>query len=294
MTEVWTIGRVVRWAADDFRTRGIENPRLEAELLLASALGLERMRVIIEPERPLVGNELARYRDMIQRRRKGEPVAYILGQREFYGRVFKVDRRVLVPRPDTEILVEVALARTARCSMSARVLDLCTGSGCVAITLAAERPTLRIDAVDLSADAIAVARENAIRLGAVFPIRWLLGDLFAPIRGSAAASADAEGYDLMTANPPYIPESEIATLPADIRAFEPHAALSGGADGLEVTRRIVREAPRFLGASGVLAVEIGSGQGDQVAGLFVEAGFVDVQRKRDYGGHERVVSGVRG
>jgi release factor glutamine methyltransferase len=286
MTEVWTIGRVVRWAADDFRTRGIENPRLEAEILLASALGLERMRVIIEPERPLVGNELARYRDMIQRRRKGEPVAYILGQREFYGRVFKLDRRVLVPRPDTEILVEVALVRTARCSMSARVLDLCTGSGCVAITLAAERPTLRVDAVDLSADAITVARENAIRLGAVFPVRWLVGDLFAPI--------DAEGYDLITANPPYIPESEIATLPADIRAFEPHAALSGGADGLEVTRRIVRDAPRFLGESGVLAVEIGSGQGDQVAGLFAEAGFVDVERKKDYGGHERVVSGVRG
>jgi release factor glutamine methyltransferase len=285
MTEVWTIGKVVRWASDDFRARGIENPRLEAELLLAYALGLDRMRVIVEGERPLAAEELTRYRDMIQRRRKGEPVAYIRGQKEFYGRVFRLDRRVLVPRPDTEILVEVALARTRERSLSARVLDLCTGSGCVAITLAAERPTIKVDAVDVSPDAIAVARENAVRLGTVFPIRWLVGDLFAPLEAAAR-------YDLITANPPYIPEAEIATLAPDIRLFEPRAALSGGEDGLEVIRRIVAGAPARLLPSGVLALEVGSEQADAVARLFVEAGLQKVERAKDYGGHERVVSGV--
>jgi release factor glutamine methyltransferase len=285
MSEAWTIGRVVRWAADDFRTRGIDNPRLEAELLLAHALKVDRMRIIVEGERPLMPEELALYRDMIQRRRKGEPVAYIRGEKEFYGRVFRLDRRVLVPRPDTETLVEVALARSAPRSLSARVLDLCTGSGCVAITLAAERPTIKVDAVDISADAIAVARDNALRLGAVFPIRFLVGDLFGPLDPRAR-------YDLITANPPYIPDSEIEALPSDIRLFEPRAALAGGADGLAVTRRIVAGARGFLSASGVLAVEVGSGQADAVAQLLADAGFSRVERTRDYGGHERVVSGV--
>src|SRR4051812_46160692 len=130
MSEPWTVGRVVRWAADDFRSRGIENPRLEAELLLAHALDTERMRIIVEPDRDLSDDELTTYRKLIQRRRKGEPVAYLRGHKEFYGRVFRVDERVLVPRPDTEILVEAALRRTTSRSMGRRYLDLCTGSGC--------------------------------------------------------------------------------------------------------------------------------------------------------------------
>jgi release factor glutamine methyltransferase len=287
MSEGWTVGRVVRWAADDFRARGIESPRLEAELLLAHVLDVDRMRIIVEPERDLADDELARYRGLILRRRKGEPVAYLRGYKEFYGRVFRVDERVLVPRPDTELLVETALGRTTGRSMGRRYLDLCTGSGCVAITLACERTTCKVFAVDKSTGALDVARENAVRLGAAFQVAWLAGDLFEPLAPFAGLK-----FDLVTANPPYIPEGDLATLPLDIRAFEPRLALLGGQDGLEVVTRIIGGAPRFLFSGGVLAVEMGMGQAAAVQALLSEAGFTDVRVDKDYGGHDRVASGV--
>src|SRR5271170_6766306 len=164
--QIWTIEAVVRWASDDFRARGLDRPRLDAEVLLAHALGTTRMQLVIDAKRPLEPEELVRFRDLVKRRRAREPVAYLVGVREFYGRQFRVDRRVLVPRPDTETLVDVALARTEARSLSMRALDLCTGSGCVAITLARERPTCFVVATDVSADALLIARENALRLGA--------------------------------------------------------------------------------------------------------------------------------
>ncbi len=287
MTEVWTVGRVARWAADDFRARGIENPRLEAELLLAHALATERLRIIVESERALSSGELARFRELIQRRRRGEPVAYLRGYKEFYGREFRVDRRVLVPRPDTEILVDTALRRTPATSMGGCYLDLCTGSGCVAISLARTRPTCKVFAIDLSPDALAVARENAIRLGAAYQVAFMAGNLFEPL-----AAWPALRFDLIAANPPYITEGDVAELPADVRSFEPRLALSGGEDGLAVTRPIVSESPRHLRPGGVLAVEIGTDQADAVQALFGEAGFRAIEVDKDYGGHERVVSGV--
>src|SRR5450755_2202817 len=227
---LWTIESLLRWAADDFRSRGIDSPRLDAELLLAKALGTTRIQLVVDARRPLSPDELSRMRELVRRRRSREPVAYILGEREFYGREFRVDKRVLVPRPDTETLVEVALARTRGCSMSMRALDLCTGSGCVAISLARERPTASVVGVDLSADALAVARDNALRLGA-YNVALREGDLFEGL-------GDAR-FDVVTANPPYIASSEIATLMADVRDFEPRLALDGGADGLALVRRIV-------------------------------------------------------
>jgi release factor glutamine methyltransferase len=254
--------------------------------LLAYALKIDRMHVIIEPARPLDDGELARYRDLIRRRRAGEPVAYIRGEKEFYGRVFHIDKRVLVPRPDTEILVETALRRTTASSMGGRYLDLCTGSGCVAVSLARERPTCKVFAVDLSPDALAVAVTNAIRLGAVFQVAFLLGDLFESLAGLAGLR-----FELITANPPYITDPEFATLPADVRGFEPRMALTGGPDGLAVLRRVVAGARARLRPGGVLAVEMGAGQAEGVKALFAEAGFTDIAVDNDYGGHERVVSG---
>jgi release factor glutamine methyltransferase len=287
MSEGWTVGRVVRWAADDFRARGIESPRLEAEILLAHALGTDRMRIIVESERSLADDELARYRALIQRRRKGEPVAYLRGYKEFYGRPFRVDERVLVPRADTEILVETALSRTAERSMGRRYLDLCTGSGCVAISVARERPTCKVFAVDASEPALTVARDNGVRLGVAAQVAWLAGDLFEPL-----AAFPGIVFDLVTANPPYIPEGEIASLALDIRGFEPRLALSGGEDGLDVMRRIVAGAPQFLRKGGVLAVEMGMGQASRVQALFEQAGFGDIRIDKDYGGHDRVASGA--
>jgi release factor glutamine methyltransferase len=279
----WTIASVAQWATDDFRSRGIENPRLDAEVLLAFALGVSRTQLIVDSQRPLTPEELARFREVVKRRRAREPVAYIKGEREFYGRTFKVDRRVLVPRPDTEVLVEVALERTKHVSMSMRALDLCTGSGCVAITLARERPTSFVTATDLSEDALALAKENAQRLGA-YNMSFRAGDLFEPVSGMQ--------FDVITANPPYIPEGEIASLSPDIREHEPRMALGGGEDGLSITRRIVEQAPRYLVEHGVLAIEVGAGQAEAVQELFAQAGFRGIRRSVDYAKIDRVVSGA--
>jgi release factor glutamine methyltransferase len=283
-SEVWTIRRVLAWATDDLKKRGSSSPRLDAELLLGKVLKLDRVGLLIDADRPLAKPELTQYRELYQRRRAGEPVAYLLGVREFYGRPFRVDRRVLIPRPDTEILVEVALERTKHISLSARVLDLCTGSGCVAVSLARERPTTHVIASDVSADALAVAAENALRLGA-YNVGFVRSDLL------AAFDPERHRFDLITANPPYIAEGEIPTLSVDIRSFEPHLALTGGADGLDFLRKIVSEAPAFLADDGVLAVEIGSDQGPAVRDLFAAAGYRDVAVQKDYGGLDRVVSG---
>lgn len=279
----WTIGSLVKWAVSDFRARGIENPRLDAELLVAHALKIDRMRVILDAARPLEGAELSALRDLVKRRRAFEPIAYLRGEREFYGLKFRVDRRVLVPRPDTETLVDVALARSAHVSMSMRLLDLCTGSGCVAITMARQRPTSRVSATDLSPDALAVARDNALRLGA-YNVAFYMGDLFAPLGG--------QRFDVVTANPPYIPTAEIATLMPDVRDYEPRLALDGGTDGLDLVRRIVDEAPEHLERGGLLALEIGAGEAPETASMLTQRGFDEVRVDRDIAKIERVVSGV--
>jgi release factor glutamine methyltransferase len=233
--------------------------------------------------RPLALDELSRFRELVKRRRAREPVAYILGQREFYGRTFAVDARVLVPRPDTETLVTVALDRTRDRSMSLRALDLCTGSGCVAITLARERPTSRVHATDASKEALAVARHNALRLGA-YNVSFAQGDLY-------VAVAEGQRFDLVVANPPYVPAADVAHLMADVRDFEPRMALDGGADGLALVRRIVTDAPTVLVPGGRLAVEVGAGEAGDAAALLGTRGFVDVAVTRDYARIERVVDG---
>jgi release factor glutamine methyltransferase len=282
---LWTIESLLRWAMDDFRARGIESPRLDAEVLLARALGTTRIQLVVDARRPLSPDELSRMREMVRRRRSREPVAYILGEREFYGRIFRVDGRVLVPRPDTETLIDVALSRTRAVSMSLRALDLCTGSGCVAITLGRERPTSSVFAGDVSADALAVARDNALRLGA-YNVAWRQGDLFASV-------ACPSRFDLITANPPYIAASDLSTLQPDVRDHEPRIALDGGDDGLTLLRRVVAGAPpRLVLPGGVLAVEVGAGQAAAVVGLFERAGLSGIEVQRDYGRIERVVSGV--
>jgi release factor glutamine methyltransferase len=282
--QTWTIGKVLEWATADFRARGLPNPRLDAEVLLAFALGETRIKLVIDRDRPLAAEDLARFRELVKRRRAHEPVAYLVGVREFYGRAFRVDARVLVPRPDTEALVDAALQRTAHVSMSLRALDLCTGSGCVAVTIARERPTSRVHATDTSEGALTVARENALRIGA-YNASFARADLFEgldPLRLRV---------DLVVANPPYIATAEIADLAPDIRDHEPRAAIDGGMDGLDLIRRIVDGAPAFLVAGGALALEVAAGQAPEVARLMSARGFQNVAATRDYAGIERVVAG---
>jgi len=238
----------------------------------------------VEASKEVEADALARFRELVKRRRSREPIAYILGVREFYGHAFRVDARVLVPRPDTEALVEEALSRTRHVSLAMRALDLCTGSGCVAISLALERPTSLVVATDLSDGALAVARDNALRLGA-YRVAFARGDLY-------AAVPPALRFDVVTANPPYIATGDIAGLMPDVRDFEPRPALDGGGDGLELVRRVIAGAAPFLVEGGALAVEVGAGQAAATVTLFERAGYGDVQVRRDYARIERVVSGV--
>ena len=281
--DVWSVRRVLSWAAEDLKKRGNDSGRLDAELLLGRVLKLDRIGLILQSERPLLPAELHGFRELFKRRRLGEPVAYLLGEREFFGISLRVDARVLIPRPDTERLVEVALLRTRERSMLGRALDLCTGSGCVAIAFARSRPTWSVAAVDVSAEALAVASDNAHRTGAIRNVRLLQGSLFAPVQ--------AERFDLITANPPYIPSAELAELPIDVRGFEPQLALDGGADGLDLVRDIAARAPQHLTPGGLLALEICADQGPRATEILRQHGYAEVELARDLGGRDRVVSG---
>jgi release factor glutamine methyltransferase len=278
----WTVGRVILWASQDFRARGFDSPRLDAELLLGDTLGLDRVRLFLENDRQLTSTELAHYRSLIQRRRRSEPIAYIRGVREFYGLSIRVDARVLVPRPDTETLVEAALRRTEGQDLFGGALDVCTGSGCVALAFASRRRTWRVWATDISDGALEVARDNALRLG-INNVTFRQGDLMSHLESRLR-------FNLITANPPYIPDSEIPTLQADVRDFEPHLALSGGEDGLVLVRQVILQAKTRLVPGGCLALEIGHDQAERTRQLLAQAGFIAIETDTDYGGHQRVVS----
>lgn len=280
--DAWTAQKAVLWATDDFRRKGIPSPRLEAELLLGDVLELDRVQLIVQSQKPLTESELGRFRQAIVRRRGGEPLAYIVGYREFFGRRFSVDRRVLIPRPDTEILVETALSLTKHRALYGRALDVCTGSGVVAVSFAKARPTWHVTATDLSEEALTVARKNALAHGALWGLRFLSGDLFAPL-------AQGERFEIILSNPPYIPDAEISGLETHVRDFEPTMALAGGADGLRFYPVLAENARRFLIPGGVLAVEVGVDQAAQVEDIFLRSGLIEVERFLDYGGHQRVV-----
>lgn len=293
----WTVLEVVRWTTTRFSQRGLASPRLDAEILAAHALGISRVQLYVQHDRPLQAAELAGMRELVKRRQAGESVAYIIGKKEFFGIDLTVDARVLVPRPDTETLVDEALARLAATGnlgetpRALRVADVGTGSGAVAIAIAktgvraaAEaRPALEVVASDVSSDALAVARANAERHGAA--ITFVEGDLDAPLAALAP-------FDVIAANLPYIASGDIDGLAPEVRA-EPRLALDGGGDGLALVRRLVAAAPGLLRAGGALALEIGAGQSAATAELLAAAGFTDIKRRRDLGEIERVVSGVK-
>ncbi len=272
---VWTTLKLVSWTQEFFATKGVDAPRLTAELLLAHALSCERIRLYLDFDKPLGEPELARYRDLVRRRAEGEPTAYLVGKKEFYGRSFLVDPRVLVPRPETELALEAALAALPA---GGRALDLCTGSGCLAVSLALEREGARVVATDSSAEALEVARENARLLGAV--VEFASGDLWAAVHGG-------ERFDVVVSNPPYIPAKELADLPREVRQ-EPCIALDGGADGLAVLRRIVEGAPAWLEPGGTLVVEMHETHAEVLPGLCLAAGFATAGARRDLAGLPRL------
>jgi release factor glutamine methyltransferase len=274
---------VIRWTTSRFEDRRIDTPRLDAEILTAHALGISRVQLYVQFDRPLLPDELAAIRGLVQRRQAGESVAYVVGKKEFWGLELSVDSRVLVPRPDTETLVDEALARLGPRDGAYRVADIGTGSGAIAITLAKQLPQAAVFASDASPEALAVARANAERHAA--PITFVTGDLAAPLLAHAP-------FNLVAANLPYIPSADIADLAPEVRA-EPRLALDGGPDGLDLVRRLVAAAPALLVAGGALVLEVGAGQAQETARLLPAAGFADVRVRRDLGEIERVVSGVK-
>ena len=258
---------------------------LEADLLLCDLLGWERHRLVLEPDRELNIDQIMAYEDRIRRRLNGEPVQYILGHREFMGLSFCVSTSVLIPRVETETLAEHVLSFVkGRCR--ADLLDIGTGSGALAVSLAHFLPDARVTAVDISPKALAVAQKNARRHGVSDRIRFLCGDLTAPLKGPYRA-------DVLVSNPPYIPTGALSGLMREVADFEPRIALDGGADGLTFYRRLVHEGVPFIRPGGLLALEIGCDQGQAVSALLKDSGlFCKVSLLQDLSGLDRVVSGI--
>jgi release factor glutamine methyltransferase len=279
MAETWTVLKVLQWTAGYLREKGIEEGRLDAELLLSDALSLDRVGLYLNYDRPLTSAELTSFRERVGRRARREPLQYILGRVEFWSLSFAVNPAVLVPRPDTEILVEETLKRS---SADAAILDVGAGSGAIAIALAYELPGAAVVGVDISPAALEVAAENARRNGVDGRVRFQDADL---------ARLPEGPFDLIVSNPPYIPSGDLAALMPEVRDFEPRLALDGGRDGLDSYRLLACQAPGLLRPGGWLLLEVGIGQATAVRELLAGAGLLDLFSRDDYAGIPRVVGG---
>lgn len=279
MSDSWTPLKVLEWTTQRFASAGNPSARLDAQVLLAHVLKCDRVALYTGFDKPLGDDELRAYRELIKRRLAGEPTAYLIGEREFWSMRLHVDRRVLIPRPDTELLVEVALEHARARGGELRIADIATGSGAIALALARELPAARVVATDVSPEALEVAAHNASALGLEDRVRFRLGDL-------TAALADEAPFDLLVANLPYIPTADIAGLAPEVRG-EPRLALDGGADGLDLVRRLIGAAPARIVPGGLIALEHGFDQAPAVAGLLADE-FDDVTTRRDLAGHARV------
>lgn len=280
MAAAGTVGEALAAATDAIAASGSDSARLDAELLLAAATGATRERFAIEPERPVAAAEAREFGALVRRRIRHEPVAYILGSRGFRRIELRTDGRALVPRPETELLVDVALELDP-----GRVLDVGTGSGAIALAVADELPEAEVVAVDVSAGALELARENAAALGFENRIEFRLGPV----------TAAAGSFDLVLANLPYVRDDERPSLPPDVRDHEPAESLFAGPDGLAVIREVLAAlAPGGVGPDcEAVALEVGVGQAPAVAGLVADAGFAEVEARRDLAGIERAVVGRR-
>jgi release factor glutamine methyltransferase len=273
-----TVLEVIQATTAYFQKSGVESPRLNIEHLLAHALGKKRMELYLEFDRPLSERELEPLRALVKRRAAGEPLQHLLGTAEFHGRSFLCDRRGLVPRPETEQLCELVLAA----GPAGRILDVGTGSGVIALTLAAAWPEAQVEAVDLSPEALALARENAARLELGGRVQFIASDLLASVTGE---------YGLIVANLPYIARDEIATLTREVQ-HDPLSALDGGVDGLEIFRRFVPQAVPHL--RGRLALEIGHDQARPLTELLAAYNFQDIRSQTDYQGKDRFIFATYG
>ncbi len=297
MRDTQTIAQVLSWAEAAFTTAGLANPRLDAEVLLVHSLSLNRAGLYAHLHTVLSPAQIAAFQQLIHRRLQHEPVQYITGVQEFWSLDFTVNPDVLIPRPETELVVETALRLLSQASslksqvsslksqVSSLILDVGTGSGCIAIALATELPTAEIWATDISAGALAVAEANAHRHNVHHRIRFLHGSVFAPL------ADQPQGFDVIVSNPPYIARDDLLTLQPEVRDWEPRHALDGGNDGLDFYRQLLSEAPGYLTANGWLVLEIGDGQGEVLMSEFHRhPEFRESFQTADYAGRERIVA----
>lgn len=290
-----TIFKILKDVEEEFKSEGIQNPRLEAETLLLEAIRLDRVGLYTNYDRILTDEEIERFLKMLERRLKREPIQYILGNCEFWGLEFMVTPDVLIPRPETELLVEEVLRLFTIHSSRLTILDLCTGSGCIAIALAKELIDAEIYAIDKSIGALKVARENAKRHKVEERIRFIEGDLFEPFAPSPGSSPlGGEGcvreFDLIISNPPYIPSHEIDLLEPEVRYYEPREAIDGGPDGLGFYRRILEGVNEDLKSGGWLMLEVGEGQVEEVIDFISKTDkFMNPDIIKDLAGHDRIV-----
>lgn len=283
--EVWTIGKILKWTEEYFQKAKLDSPRLDAEVLLAHVLKQkERIYLYVHFDQPLEQHELSAYRECIKRRVQHEPVAYITGHRDFMGLDFKVTKDTLIPRPDTEILVEAVLQRLPAAGEASSLADIGTGTGAICLSLLNYLPKLQAVAVDISPGALAVAKENSIALGLAERVEFLQGDLLVPL------AAKGSLLNAIVSNPPYIPKADIAALASDVKSYEPMGALDGGEDGLDFYRRLLDGSAALLAANGFLAMEVGIHQARQLEKLAAGMSQWDkCEIIRDLAGIERVV-----
>jgi release factor glutamine methyltransferase len=285
-----TVLETIQRSSEFLARKGVDSPRLQAELLLAQVLGVKRLKLYLDFERVLADAEVEKMRDIVKRRGQREPLQQILGSTSFCGFDMGVTRDVLVPRPETELLAERAW-EFLKCAVEARgaeaakhppqAFDFGTGSGCIAITLALKCPEAFVFAVDKSEAALLVAGENAVKHNVTDRVQLMVGDGFEVATGLT--------FDLILSNPPYIPSGEIQTLQPEVRDFEPRLALDGGSDGLDVIRRLAREALAYLAPEGRLMLEFGDGQANASAKIFQEQGWVAQEIIKDLSGRERIL-----
>ena len=292
LKQAWTVGRLLEKTHEYLQDKGVEAARLSAELLLAHALGCERIGLYTNFDQDVPELVLARFRELIALRANRVPVGYLTGKAYFYSLEFKVNPDVLIPRPETELLVEqvVSICRTSHFA-SPNILEIGTGSGCVAVALAENLPHAVLVATDISSAALDVAKENARTHGLSERIKFAQGDLFEAL---GSEPAEPRAFDFIVSNPPYIARNEIPELSAEVREYEPRVALLAGEDALAVHKRIVAGAKDHLADRGKLLMEMGCGQAEQAKRLLNESGYLaDVHTLRDLQGHERIVAGEK-
>jgi release factor glutamine methyltransferase len=285
--EVWTVQRLLNWTTEYLAKKGIDSPRLSAELLLGAVLGMKRIELYTRFDEVVDEDKRGRLRELVKRAGEHEPVAYLVGRTEFYSLEFEISRECMIPRPETELLVERAIEFLRGRDGEQYVCDLCTGCGCIAAAIAKNFTLCKIIATDISDAALEAASRNVAKHRIEGRVKLLRGDLFDAI----VPELDVVRFDLVVCNPPYVSAGEIEMLEKSVRDYEPREAIYGGADGLDVYRRIIGRVSDFLKADGAIMLEIGYAQGQAVRGLLEESGvFEEIRIEKDLSNNDRIAT----